>query len=107
MAILGSAVAAGITLFGLHEQTVAVERAAGTALRYLTRELEQIRFTDYGALESTALTQVPENPAYSLRREVTDTAAGVRTVEVFVEWRGPNGVDRVESIVTRRCEGVR
>lgn len=106
MAILGTAVAAGITLFGLHENTVASERAAGAALRYLTRELESVRMTDYAALASTTATPVPEDAAYSLRRDVTQTSSGVRTVEIFVEWTGPNGVARSESLVTRRCEGV-
>ena len=106
IAIVGTAVVAGLEMFGSHQVVAAGEEWAWEALRYLGSEAERVRVEDYEQLQTTTFAPLAENPNYEIRYVVDQTSASCRRVTIEVRWTALSGLYDRRSLVAFRCEGV-
>lgn len=104
--ILGTAMVAGISLYGTQEQSFQAQLQSSRALQFLNREMERIRATEFESLMGMSATAVPEDPAYELSVTITDLTTTTREVAIVVTWVTGTGITRSESMHTLRCKGV-
>ncbi|MCI0651976.1 MAG: type II secretion system GspH family protein [Planctomycetes bacterium] len=106
IAIIGTSLVAAIALFGMTQEVARAENGGGSALRFLAREMERARSTDYASLASQDYAPVPEDPSFKVCREVSPVGADMKRVVTRVRWTTPQGIEHTDSVETIRCEGV-
>ena len=100
LVILSTAIVAGLTAATVLAQTHSVSDQNDLALRYLKRELEFVRATDYDDLVDTPYAPISEDPRFEVEWEVW-TIVTTRVVQVTLR-RTETGTEH--SLTTAICD---
>ncbi|MEM7168478.1 MAG: type II secretion system protein [Planctomycetota bacterium] len=106
IAVLGTAVVAGLEMLGSHQAAAAREESIWKALLVLDNETEKIKVSHYDQLATTAFTVSADDPAYDVRWIVNQETVSCRRVTIEVRWASPSGRYDRRSLEVVRCEGV-
>ena len=103
IAILGTAVVAGLQLFGLHASTAAATEAGSVAHRYLGREFERMLATEFDALSSSDFVPVAEDSNYETSWLMKSVSNERREMRIDIRWNTPHGTVASRSVNAFRC----